>query len=126
MRIDTNEIKLQITKMLEGKCKNVFFETAETEIFPYVVYEIEQSQEEEGKISCTLEVNCIDKGTSVNVEKLADEIQEMFSEFRFENEKISFYTYKDKRQTIQEEDKKIRRRRLLFELNWYSKEEIKE
>lgn len=124
MKNNTSELKKQLSYFLKQKCDKTFFEEAENTPYPYIVFEFQELGEESGKTKYRLEINCVDKGVSTKpVEDLADSIQDLFDHFSYENEKISFYMYRGQRNTVREEDKKIKRRRLTFELNLYSKEE---
>ena len=64
-----------------------------------------------------LEVNVLDYGTKTRVvETLSDTLQDTLNKYYFINDKIQFTVYRGNRITIQEEDKKIRRRRMTFEI----------
>ena len=64
-----------------------------------------------------LEVNILDYGTKTRVvDTLSDTLQDKLNKYYFINDKIQFATYKRNRNTVQEEDKKVRRRRMLFEI----------
>lgn len=123
MKSSTNELKKQIAAQLKSICKNTFFERAEKKEHPYLVFELNELQCESGRVQYKFEVNCIGKGESYEVDTIADRTQDLFDDFSYQNDKISFYTYRGQRQTVYEEDKNIRRRKLTFELNFYSKEE---
>ena len=68
-----------------------------------------------------LEVNILDYGTST--ESLADELQKALNKYKFINHEIQFSVYLSTRNTVEEEDKKIRRRRLTFEVQLHGLEE---
>ena len=123
MKSNTNALKEYITSLLKTACAHVHFEKCSEKSYPYIVYELSETGHEAGRTQYKFEVNCIDKGTATAVDDIADCIQDMFDEGSYDNEKISFYTYRNLRQTVDEEDKNIRRRRLIFELYFYSKEE---
>jgi len=126
MKSNTNALKDCIASLLKEVCENVYFEKSFEKLYPYIVYELSETQSEAGRTQYKFEVNCIDKGTATAVDEIADRVQDMFNEGSYQNEKVSFYSYKSQRQTVYEEDKSIRRRRLIFELYFYSKEEISE
>lgn len=104
---------------LEKTHKNAYYEEApEDTTYPYMVYELESIQD-----NFTLEINVYDKGTSTgNVEMLADAIEAHFKRFIWRDKEQIFTTYKNTRNNVQEEDKTIKRRRLLFDVYYHGKE----
>lgn len=126
MKSNTNALKEYIALLLKNACENVYFEKSFEKSYPYIVYELSETQSEAGRTQYKLELNCIDKGTATTVDEIADCVQDMFNEGSYQNEKVSFYSYRSQRQTVYEEDKSIRRRRLIVELYSYSKEELTE
>lgn len=85
--------------------------------FPYCVYSLDEVIHDEFQTVCNLEVNVMDYGTSSSAcETLADSLQAALDHYHYIDNDIEFETYADTRNVVQEEDKKIIRRRLLFEL----------
>ena len=88
----------------------------------YVVYDLEELSFEDGCHRMQLEVNCMDYGTDTAAcETLADQIQAEFDHYKELNDEILFKCYFDRRQPVYEEDRKIIRRRLLFEIHLYER-----
>lgn len=122
----TLELKKQLQTIFKSLTANVHYEIApDSSLYPYLVYELSELTYSYGKAVMQLEVNLLDYGTSTSViETLADSLQDKLEKYYFINDKIQFRVYRRGRITVQEEDKKIRRRRLTFEIQLYeSKEE---
>lgn len=125
MKTNTIELRSQIKKILEKHCKKVFFNQTDAPVtYPYCIFSLTLLFEDYGRKAYQLEVNIIDLGKSTErVEIMADSIQDLLDHFSFSNEKISFTTYIGQRNLIPEQNKEIKKTRLLFNLYVYSKEE---
>lgn len=101
----------------------VYFDHANPKAeFPYVVYNVEELDVNSGLTLCELEVNVMDYGEETAVcEALADTIQSALHFYHYLDAEIGFSLYRERRQPIQEEDKKIIRRRLTFEMRLYER-----
>ena len=122
----TLELRKQLQIIFENINSNVHYEIApDTSPYPYLVYELSELTYNYGKAVMQLEVNILDYGTSTSVvETLSDTLQDTLHKLYFINDKIQYSVYRRNRNTVQEEDKKIKRRRLTFEIQLYeSKEE---
>lgn len=119
------ELRKQLQILFKTITTNVHFEIApDISPYPYLVYELSELTSNYGKTVLQLEVNILDYGTSTSVvETLSDNLQSLLNKYHFINNKIQFSIYKLNRNTIQEEDKKIRRRRMTFEIQLH---ELKE
>lgn len=122
MKSNTNELRKRIKSVLENYAKSYYQEAPSKHKYPYIVFELSEISTIIGKTVHKLEINCISTN-NVEVENIADKVQDVLDEYNFSNDKISFYTYRGPRNTVYEEDKSIKRRRLVFELFFYSKEE---
>lgn len=120
----TLALRKEIQKLIKTKTTNVFYEEASKKnIYPYVVFELSEVQNISAKTIYQLEINCIDYGeNSATIEALADDIQKLLNRYAFIDAQIQFVIYQGLKQIIKEDDKKIIRRRMLFELNLYSSE----
>jgi len=114
----TIELRKELTRMFKTEIDEVHFEIADDSApYPYLQYEIDEIRNEDGKSVIILEVNILDYGTStITVETLADDVQKLLHKYYFINDEIQFSSYKLVKNIVQEEDKKIRRRRLTFEI----------
>jgi len=114
----TIALRTELQRLFKTLTTNVHYEEApDTIAYPYLVYELSELAYSYGKTTYQLEVNILDYGTSSSAaERLADTVQENLNKYHFINTVIQFTVYKGLRQTIKEDDKKIIRRRLLFEI----------
>lgn len=114
----TIALRMKLQKLFKTLTDNVYYGIApDTAPYPYLVYELIELTYDYGKTLMELEVNIMDYGTSSSaVEILADTLQEKLNKYDFINHEIQFMIYKGNRNRIEEEDKKIIRRRLLFEI----------
>jgi hypothetical protein len=114
----TPALKKELQRLLETINPNVYYEEASKPVHPYIVYEMQELTYEYGKTLLELEMNVIDYGkNTTTVDSLADTIQYTLNKYYFINTEIQFVIYKDSRKKIEEEDKKIIRRRLTFEIH---------
>lgn len=120
MRVSkTTDLRSALQGELKKVHTNVYYENVpDKATYPYIVYELEQIGEQ-----YQLEINVYDKGSStVAIETLADEIAAYFLRYIYKDDKQIFTTYINVRNNVQEENKTIKRRRLLFDLNYLWKE----
>lgn len=112
------QLRTELQRLLETIITNVYHEDAsDKRPYPYLVYELSDLTYEYGKTLMQLEINILDYGKPTNeVETIADTVQETLNGYYFINSEIQFVIYKGLKQTVKEEDKKIIRRRLLFEI----------
>ena len=115
----TIALRTELSKMLKTMAQNVYFEKApELFEYPYVTYEMDEMSHDYGRTLYQLEINVVDKGDSTSaVETTADDIQALLHKCYYLGGGIQFVCYQNQRQIIREEDPKIHRRRLLFELH---------
>jgi len=114
----TTELRKQLKIILKTVADRVYHEEAPpTALYPYVVYESSELAYENGKTTFQLEVNVLDYGEdSSTVEILSDLVQNTLNKYYFINDTIQFTTYKGNKNIIKEEDKKIIRRKMNFEI----------
>lgn len=123
MKSNTNELRTQLKSILRESCANTCYqETKSPKEYPYVIFDLSEIQQSCGRTQYKLEVNCVCKNNA-DAESLADNIQDTLDQYSYMNKKIAFYIYRNQRNTVYEEDKTIKRRRLIFELYFYSREE---
>ena len=117
----TIELREELTRIFKTLIEEVHYEVVpESSPYPYLSYKLDEIRSEYGKSFIIAEVNILDYGTETRiVEALADKIQERLHKYYFINDKIQFSSYKLVRNIVEEEDKKIRRRRLTFEIQLF-------
>ncbi len=114
-------LRVELQRLLKTLTTNVYYEGNQNPaVYPRLVFELNEVSYDSGKTLFQLEVNIIDYGTSTRaVEDLADTVQSSLNKYYFINSEIQFSVYRGLRQKVEEDDKKIIRRRLLFEINLY-------
>lgn len=120
----TLALRKQLQSMLKTITPNVYYEEApDNRPYPYLVFELSELTHNDGMTLLQLEINAIDYGdSSARIEGIADSVQKALHKYYFINHEIQFTSYKNKRDTIKEEDKQIIRRRLLFEVRLHELE----
>ncbi|MDY3240746.1 MAG: hypothetical protein SOW80_11585 [Anaerovoracaceae bacterium] len=123
MKSNTNAIRKQIRKEILRFCENVNYRKRPQPVkYPYVIFELKVMQVTDGKAQCRLEINCV-SNNAAEVEDIADGIWDIFDEYSHLDASTAFETYAMQRDIVEEEDKEIERRRLIFELNYHKREE---
>lgn len=121
MKSNTNELRKAVKSIIDEFIPAYYLYASEPDKFPYATFETRELQNLDGRTQVRLEVNIFTK-EATTAESVADSIQDAFDHASYENEKISFYSYRDQRLRIVEDDKTIHRIRLTIELYLYSKE----
>lgn len=111
-------LRVELQRLFKTLTANVYYEgNQDSAIYPRLVFENSEVSYDYGKTLYQLEVNIFDYGTSTKaVENLADNVQSALNKYYFINDEIQFVVYRGLRQKVEEEDKLIIRRRLLFEI----------
>jgi hypothetical protein len=120
MAIKTNILKKFIGELLETKCSNVYYEIADnTSNFPYLTFFIDVFSigDREDK---QLEINIYGKDVEV-AENIADGICNIFKNYKYVDENMLIFTNVNARNSIELDDKTIKRRRLLIDLYFYDR-----
>jgi hypothetical protein len=114
----TTELRKILNGLFETLITEVHYDTVDDDApYPHLQYEVREILYNDGKTVIDLEINIFDYGTGSRViEELADDLQDLLHKYHFINDKIQFTCYKSTRNIVEEEDKKIRRRRLTFEI----------
>ena len=88
----------------------------------YVIFSVEEVTRQDGRITCELEVNCIDYGFDTELcEDMADSITAALDHSVTIKEEIEFHVYANRRNNVSAQDEKIIRRRLTFDLYLYER-----
>lgn len=123
MKSNTNAIRKQLRAVMLQFCPEVDYRKRKKPVmYPYVTFLLKILQSTDGKTQCRLEVNCVAKDAA-KVETMADGIWDAFDGYSFLDDHTAFEIYPQQRDIIEEEDKEIERRRLVFELNYHKREE---
>lgn len=88
----------------------------------YAVYTIDMVDLVDGRYSYEVEINVMDYGTDTStLENLADSIQAKLNKLVVINDNVGVYFYADRRNSVEEEDRNILRRRLTFSAYLYER-----
>lgn len=90
-----------------------------TDNYPYITFEIHEIANSYGETIGQVEVNCVGKGLSADIDDLADEVQQLLHEYFYIDTTVAFRLFKSNRNIVEEEDKEIIRRRILFDLYFH-------
>jgi hypothetical protein len=96
----------------------------DTKEYPYAVFDIVEIPQLYDSSLYQLEVNVVGYGSvKSSIETICDEIQKEFDHYYHNDENIQFAIYLGIRNSVKEDDKKIIRRRMLFEIHLHEKGE---
>ena len=123
MRSNTNAIRKQLRSVMLQFCSSVSYrKRPQPIVYPYTIFELKVLQLSDGRAQCRLEVSCVSIDAA-EVENLADGIWDAFDGYSHLDTHSAFEVYQQQRDIIEEEDKEIERRRLVFELDYHKREE---
>ena len=123
MKSNTNELRKSIRQLIEKHCPNTNYKKVSLPIlYPYVTFEITVLAISDGQHKCDLEINVVSKDVK-EVERISDALVDALDHESIINTKVACDIYALKRDSVEEADKEIERRRLLFELNYYKAED---
>ncbi len=116
----TEDLKKFLTRELKTICENVCYQQASDDIpFPYIVYDLSHKQYEVGK-GYSIEINIWDRSTSTkNVEMIADDTEYLFDDTIYNENTFTASIDLNTRNTVEDSDKRLKRRRLLFDMLYY-------
>lgn len=117
--------RTELQRLFKTLTTNVYYETASDKTaFPRIVHELSELSFDSGRTVLQMEVNVVDYSKNTNAaDTLADAVQEALNKYFYVGTEVVFSVYKGARQNIQEDDERIIRRRLLFEVHLH---EVKE
>lgn len=86
--------------------------------YPYCIFSAREIDKTDCMILGEVEVNVVDLGPdTAQAERIADEIQQKLDHFCHLGKAVGFWLYPGIRQPVQDENKRLIRRRLTFELH---------
>ena len=89
---------------------------------PYLIFDVEEITREDGRITCELEVNCLDYARNTErCENIADAVEKALDHTVTITENIEFHIYANRRNNVSSNDVQIVRRRLTFDLYLYER-----
>lgn len=126
LRTELNKILKSIHPniIVDGKSKSrVYFQDANDEApFPYLVYDLPQSYFDDDLEIFNLDIDLWDnKEDTTELEILSQSIWNELNRYHFINEDMQFSVYRQNRLTIEDDDPRIRRRTLMFQLRYHDR-----
>lgn len=120
LRINTENLKRFMVRELKKACPNVaYLRATDKTPFPYAVFELEHKKQETGYLTF-IEINIFDNSKSSKaVELIADNIEDILDDTMFDEETFTISIDLNARNNVDESDKGIQRRRLLFDAEYY-------
>lgn len=119
---NTLELRKDIKKILSEAHERVFYRRASDKaLYPYLTYSISDIY---GAKVLELDIWNIDvKDSTITIETIADNIQKTLEGYKLTNENHSIILYyNEDRKWIDDEDKRIQRINLSYEIRYYGKE----
>lgn len=120
-----NKLRTQLNKILKSIHPTVFYKKAPDDaIFPYLVYDLPQSYYEDDLETFNLDIDIWDKpveGDTEELETLSQAIWNELNSYYFINEDMQFSIHRQSRLTIEDDDPRIGRRTLIFNLRYYDR-----
>lgn len=99
-----------------------YSEAPEKAAYPYAVFDVNVYSNDDGRSNATLEINVWDENAYYSrAEKLADEIEEKVDGEISLSDDLLFYVYKGSREHVVDDDKRIKRIRMQFDLYFYER-----
>lgn len=118
-------LRTQLNKILKTIHPRVYFQTApDTATFPYVTYDLPNSFTNEEQDIFNLDVDIWDmpvNGDTTQIETLASSFWKSLNKYRYIDENIQFSIYKMNRLSLKDDDVRIKRRKLIFQLRYYDR-----
>lgn len=119
----TKYFRTAVTTILKTCCANVYYDHAKANAeFPYAVFSTFERSRTDGTVSAEIDVNVIDYGDDTEqCEAISDAVQDALDHAQYTDANIYFVSYQETRKPVQEEDKKVIRRRLTFDVRLYER-----
>ena len=119
----TNKLRKALVTIFSQITPVVFYSQANSQVaFPYIVFELSLLADENYD-SYSVEVDVWDRGNNVsNLENICDSLEKLDRTLH-NDEDLSFVMYFENKNIVIDSDKELKRRRLVFNLKLYSKEE---
>ena len=117
------KLRGQLKILIEDIHPSVYYQNATKNTqFPYVVYDLPNSFTNQDQDIFNLDIDIWDnQEDTTNMEKLATIIWRELHRYRYIDEDIQFTIYRMNRLNIVDDDKRIKRRKLIFQVRYYDR-----
>lgn len=117
------KLRTRLNILLKTIHPRVHFNVApDTTAFPYIVYDLPNSLTNEEQEVFVLDVDIWDNTTDTTaIETLAEQVWSTLHKYRYLDSDIQFSIYRMNRLTLTDDDTRIRRRKLMFEVRYFDR-----
>lgn len=117
------KLRTELNKILKSIHPRVYYmKASDTAIFPYIVYDLPQSYFEDNLEVFNLDIDIWDNNVdTTELENLAQSIWNALNKYYHIDENIQFAIYRESRHTLEDDDPRIRRRTLIFNIRYYDR-----
>lgn len=118
-----NKLRTELNKILKSIHPRVHFMKApDAVVFPYLVYDLPQSYFDDDQEVFNLDIDVWDnKEDTTDLEVLSQSIWNILNKYYHLDENMQFTIYRLNRFTVEDDDPRIRRRTLLFNVKYYDR-----
>lgn len=116
-------LRIQLNNILKSIHPRVYFQVApDTATFPYIVYDLPNSFSNEEQDIFNLDVDIWDNDSdTTEIETLSQLIWKDLHMYRHIDNNIQFSIYRMNRLALTDDDVRIRRRKLIFQVKYYDR-----
>lgn len=118
-------LRVQLNKILRTIHPRVYFQVAtDTASFPYVTYDLPNSFINEEQDIFNLDVDIWDmpvNGDTTELEILSSAFWKGLNKYRYIDENIQFSIYRMNRLSLTDDDVRIKRKKLIFQIRYYDR-----
>lgn len=119
----TSDLRALLQRKQLESCDHVYCGTAPSSVeYPCIVWNLQELSCEDGLSLQELEADVMDYGEdTAPSEAIADDLQQRLDHFQTLTDTFEVSIYRERRQPLQENDKLVIRRRLIFQVRLYER-----
>ena len=124
--MQTIEVRTFLNGRMQAVCERSYYGSAPASAtFPYIVWDMKELSYEEGFSLQEIEVDVVDYGSDTTAaESLADALQAALDHLSHLGDSFHIAVYRERRQTLSENDKSVIRRRLTFQVRLHERSSL--
>lgn len=117
------KLRTELNKLLKEIHPRVYFmKASDTASFPYIVYDLPQSYSDDDLEVFNLDIDIWDNNAdTTEIEVLTDQIWKALDRLYLINGDMQISIYRQSRHTLDDDDPRIRRRTLMFNVRYYDR-----